>query len=458
MGVNSMMKLSEAAQALGVASPAKDAGFTAVSTDSRAIKAGELFLALKGERFDGHAYVADVLQKGAAGAIVEAAFARSHPGQPLIGVADTRLALGDLAAHWRQRFAIPVIGVVGSNGKTTAKEMCAAILRAHFGVEQVLATTGNLNNDIGLPTMALRLRGQHRAAVLEIGMNHPGETTQLAGIAQATVALVNNAQREHQEFMQSVRAVAEEHAILIGALPVGGVAVYNADDEHAPLWLLRAGARQALGFGLTHGEVRGEFVPQVLGGTLSLDTPWGGITTELKVPGEHNARNACGAAAACLAAGVSLDAVAQGLTDFGGVKGRLQQRHGRAGARLIDDSYNANPDSMRAALEVLVQLPGHRIFIMGDMGEVGDNSLQMHEEVGAYARTLGVDRLLALGEAARSAVHSFGSAAQHFERLEDLIATAEQELGANTTFLVKGSRFMRMERVADALTETPHAA
>jgi UDP-N-acetylmuramoyl-tripeptide--D-alanyl-D-alanine ligase len=453
-----MMKLSEAALALGVAAPAKDGGFTAVSTDSRAIKSGELFLALKGERFDGHTYVAEVLQKGVAGAIVDTAFAASHPGQPLIGVADTRLALGDLAAHWRRRFDIPVIGVVGSNGKTTAKEMCAAILRAHFGVEQVLATTGNLNNDIGLPTMALRLRGNHHAAVLEIGMNHPGETTQLASIAQATVALVNNAQREHQEIMQSVRAVAEEHAILIAALPAGGVAVYNADDEHAPLWLLRAGARQALGFGLAHGEVRGEFVPHALGGTLTLDTPWGRLSTELKVPGEHNARNACGAAAACLAAGVSLNAVAHGLADFGGVKGRLQQRYGRAGARLIDDTYNANPDSMRAALDVLAQLPGRRIFIMGDMGEVGDNSGQMHDEIGGYAKSHGIDRLLALGEAARASAYNFGAGGEHFTHIDTLIAAAEKELGPDTTYLIKGSRFMKMERVADALTEAHHVA
>lgn len=454
----SMLRLFEVAHALGATPPAHDAAIDAVSTDSRSIKAGELFIALKGERFDAHDYVAEVLLRGAAGAVVESDFAAAHPGQPLIGVADTRLALGALAAFWRARFTMPVIGVVGSNGKTTAKEMCAAILRAHFGADDVLATTGNLNNDIGLPIMALRLRAAHRAAVLEIGMNHPGETVALAAIAQATVALVNNAQREHQEFMQSVRAVAEEHALLIEALPPSGIAVFNADDEHAPLWRLRAGSRQAMGFGLDRGEVRGHFTPGVLGGQLRLFSPWGEADTELQVPGMHNARNACGAAAACLAAGVSLSAVARGLTAFGGVKGRLQQRAGRKGARVIDDTYNANPDSMRAAIDVLAQLPGRRVFVMGDMGEVGDNSGQMHDEIGGYAKSHGIDRLLCLGEASRAAAYNFGAGGEHFDRIEDLIAAAECELGATTSFLIKGSRFMKMERVADALTETHHAA
>jgi UDP-N-acetylmuramoyl-tripeptide--D-alanyl-D-alanine ligase len=195
-----------------------------------------------------------------------------------------------------------------------------------------------------------------------------------------------------------------------------------------------------------------------LGGQLSLTTPWGAITTELRVPGLHNARNACGAAAACLAAGVSLDAVARGLAEFTGVKGRLQQRPGKRGARVIDDTYNANPDSMRAAIDVLAQLPGRRVFVMGDMGEVGDNSGQMHDEIGGYAKSHGVDRLLCIGEASRAATYNFGAGGEHYECIEDLIAAVESELAPDTTFLIKGSRFMKMERVADALTEASHAA
>lgn len=453
-----MMHLHAAATAIGARVCGADAEFDAVSTDSRSIAPGQLFVAIRGEHFDGHTYVSDVLTRGAAGAMVEEAFAAEHPDWPLIAVPDIRAGFAALAAHWRACFAIPVIGVVGSNGKTTSKEMCAAILRAHFGSEQVLATSGNLNNDIGLPTMALRLREAHRAAVFEIGMNHPGETTQLAAVAQATVALVNNAQREHQEFMQTVQAVAEEHAILISALAADGVAVYNADDEHAPLWRWRAGSRRAVGFGLAQGEVRGQFTPGLHGGALTLCTPWGEVATELNVPGLHNARNACGAAAACLAAGVPLAAVAAGLAAFGGVKGRLQQRTGKLGSRVIDDTYNANPDSMRAAIDVLAQFPGRRVFVMGDMGEIGDNSGQMHDEIGGYAKSHGIDRLLCLGEAARAAAYNFGAGGEHFAHLELLIDAVEKQLGADTTVLVKGSRFMRMERVSDAITENNHAA
>lgn len=452
-----MMRLSEAATAIQSPFCGTDGLFTAVSTDSRSIEAGQLFVAIKGDRFDGHAYVADVLEKGGAGAMVDTAFMQAHPDWPLIGVSDTRIGFAALAAQWRRRFAIPVIGVVGSNGKTTAKEMCAAILRAHYGDAAVLATAGNLNNDIGLPTMCLRLREAHRAAVLELGMNHPGETVQLAQVAQATVALINNAQREHQEFMLTVRAVAEEHALLLDALPSDGVAVFNADDDYADLWRQRARCR-TLGFGLSDGDVRGRFVPRLLGGSLTLSTPWGSIAAELHVPGAHNARNACGAAAACLAAGASPDAVAAGLSAFRGVKGRLQERTGRAGSRVIDDTYNANPDSMRAAIDVLAGFPGRRVFVMGDMGEVGDNAAQMHDEVGGYARSHGMDRLLCHGEASRAAAYNFGAGGDHFERIDDLISSLLKELGPDTTVLVKGSRFMRMERVADAISENHHVA
>jgi UDP-N-acetylmuramoyl-tripeptide--D-alanyl-D-alanine ligase len=455
-----MMRLSEAAAAIQTTFSGVDAAFTAVSTDSRSIQAGQFFVAIKGDRFDGHGYVADVLSKGAAGALVDTVFMQAHPELPLIGVGDTRSGFAALAAHWRRRFSIPVIGVVGSNGKTTAKEMCAAILRAHFGDAAVLATAGNLNNDIGLPTMALRLQESHRAAVLELGMNHPGETVQLAQVAQPTVALINNAQREHQEFMLTVRAVAEEHALLLDALPPDGVAVFNADDDHADFWRQRVGSIgcRAIGFGLNSGEVRAQFVPRLLGGSLMLATPWGQIAVELHVPGAHNARNACGAAAACLAAGVTPEAVAAGLSSFRGVKGRLQERVGRGGARVIDDTYNANPDSMRAAIDVLAGFPGRRIFVMGDMGEVGDNSAQMHDEVGGYARSHGMDRLLCHGEASRAAAYNFGTGGDHFERIDDLISSLEKELGPDTTVLVKGSRFMRMERVADAISENHHVA
>lgn len=454
-----MMHLHELAKVLGGTAQGADGDFSGVSTDSRSIQPGQLFIALKGEHFDGHDYVADVLARGAAGALVCSEFAAVSPGLTLVAVPDTRQALGAFAAYWRGLFHLPVIGVVGSNGKTTVKEMCAAILREHYGTSHVLATSGNLNNDIGVPLTLLRLRPEHKAAVIEIGMNHPGETAELAAIAAPNVALVNNAQREHQEFMKSVQAVAEEHAALIAALPEQGVAVVNGDDAYADLWQTVAGARRVLRFGIDRpADVNGHYVPHGFGGPLQLGTPWGGITFELGIPGQHNARNACGAAAATLAAGVSLDAVARALTAFGGVKGRLQRRQGKQGALLIDDSYNANPDSMQAAVDVLAAIPGKRIFVMGDMGEVGDAAGQFHDEIGGYAKSAGIDRLLAIGEHAAAAAHNFGAGAQHFTRIDDLTKTLLSELDPHTTVLVKGSRFMRMERVADAITENTHAA
>jgi UDP-N-acetylmuramoyl-tripeptide--D-alanyl-D-alanine ligase len=276
-------------------------------------------------------------------------------------------------------------------------------------------------------------------------------------VAQATVALLNNAQREHQEFMKSVEAVAEEHALLIDALPADGIAVLNADDAFADLWRQRAGQRQVLDFGLHAGAVQGLFHPSGFGGELSLNTPWGVIDVMLGVPGAHNALNACGAAAACLAAGVSPAAVTQGLNQFAGVKGRLQRRAGMGGILLIDDTYNANPDSMRAAIDVLAAIPGRRIFVMGDMGEVGDNAAQMHDEVGGYAKSHGIDRLLCLGDQASAAARNFGPGGEHFGRLEDLLKTLRNELDERTTVLVKGSRFMKMERVVEAI-EQPAAA
>jgi UDP-N-acetylmuramoyl-tripeptide--D-alanyl-D-alanine ligase len=446
-----MMRLAEIASLLGVASPPADAELRAISTDSRSVGRGELFIAIIGERFDGHDFLAEVAARGAVAAVVAADRIPSVPPLPLLAVSDTRRAYGDIAAAWRQRFGLPVIGVVGSNGKTTAKEICASILAAEFGADRVLATTGNLNNDIGLPAMVLRLTDAHHAAVFEIGMNHPGETALLAPVAAPGIALINNAQREHQEFMKSVEAVAEEHALLIDALGAQGIAVFNADDLHAPLWRQRAGSRSVLDFGVRHGAVRAQFTPHAFGAAVTLETPWGHIESALHVPGAHNVLNACGAAAACLAAGVSTAAVAKGIAAFSGVKGRLQRRPAPPGVLLIDDSYNANPDSMRAALEVLAATPGRRVFVMGDMGEVGDQAAQMHDEIGGYAKSHGIDRLLCLGDHARAAAANFGPGADHFNSVEALLKALDPELNAPVTILVKGSRFMRMERVSDAI-------
>jgi UDP-N-acetylmuramoyl-tripeptide--D-alanyl-D-alanine ligase len=461
-----MMDLFEAAQATGGTATAEGHAFTGVSTDSRAIAAGELFVALRGDRFDGHDYVRQVLAHGAAAAVVDHTWAAAHgEGLPLVHVADTRLALGSLAGYWRRQFALPLIGITGSNGKTTVKEMCAAIMREHERRDEldpgeaVLATTGNLNNDIGLPLMLLRLQAGHRAAILEMGMNHAGEIDYLTRLARPTVAVINNAQRAHLEGLGSLAAVARAKGEILAGLADDGIAVINGDDPHAPLWRELAGSRRVVDFALAApAEVSATVRPTGLGSALQLRTPQGTVEFELPVPGRHNAANALAAAAATLAAGASLGTVAEALSRYAGVKGRLQQRRGQKGALLIDDSYNANPDSLRAAIDVLAALPGRRILVMGDMGEVGEAAGQYHDEVGGYAKSQGLERLFGLGGLTAMACHNFGAGARHFARLEDLLAALHGELGPDTAVLVKGSRFMKMERVVEAIREKDDAA
>ena len=452
------MSLREASAAIGARTLGADATFLSVSTDSRTLARGALFVALRGERFDGHQFLPTARERGAAAAMVDEESKSTAEGArlPLLVVADTKTSLKRLAAKWRARFDIPLIAVTGSNGKTTVKEMIAAILRAHFGTAQVLATEGNLNNDIGLPLTLLRLRDAHRAAVIEVGMNHPGETATLAAIASPTVALVNNAQREHQEFMKDVAAVAREHAAVFGALRPGGVAVINADDEFAGYWRGLLAGRRVRDFGLERpAEVSGRHELAHFGSLIELRAPEGQARIELHASGRHNALNACAAAASALAAGASLDAVAKGLAAFRPVSGRMQRLAARSGANLIDDSYNANPDSVRAAVDVLAAEPGIKFLLLGDMGEVGERGAEFHEEIGRYARERGVDRLYATGELCRAAVAAFGEGARHFAGIDDLIAAAREEIVPNAAALVKGSRFMRMERVVQALAAEP---
>jgi UDP-N-acetylmuramoyl-tripeptide--D-alanyl-D-alanine ligase len=427
--------------------------FARVTTDTRALAPGDLFVALKGEQFDGHDFVPAAFARGAVAALVAADRADALAGE-LIAVADPLAALGQLARHWRAQFTLPVVVIAGSNGKTTVKEMVASILRAEFGAGAVHATRGNLNNAIGLPLTVLGLRAPHRAAAIELGMNHPGETAELAAIAQPTVAIVNNAQREHQEFMHGTAAVAEEHAALIRALAAGGTAVLNADDAHIGVWRDAARERAAavVDFALDHpAAVAGRFVPAAAAGTLELSTRAGKATVRLAAPGRHNAANALAATAAALAAGVSLAAVVRGLEAFRPVAGRLVPRMAGSGAVVIDDTYNANPDSVRAAIAVLAGMPGPKCLVLGDMGEVGAQGPAFHEEIGEFARAQGIDRLLAVGALAAATVAAFGAGALHFMSVEALAQHAAATIDRGTTVLVKGSRFMRMERVVAAL-------
>ena len=420
----------------------------AVSTDSRSIQAGQIFVALRGENFDGHNYLAQVGAAGALAAVVE----RQNPDIALLQLAlgDTRQALIHLATAWRLQFDIPLVAVTGSNGKTTTKEMIASILRSWVGEDAVLATQGNLNNDIGVPLTVLRLRDSHRAAVIEQGMNHPGEIAVLADIAKADVALVNNAQREHQEFMSSVQAVAQENGAVLSALSADGVAVYPGDDTYARLWGALADGRKRLRFGLRDDlEVHASDINVTADGSVfELHTPQGNCRIDLPAAGLHNVRNALASAACAIAAGASLQHVAEGLQAFRAVKGRLQQM--RLGDfSLIDDTYNANPDSVLAAIDVLAQLQGATRLVLGDMGEVGNDSDAVHAEVGRYARERGIGSLFTVGTASAHAADAFGAGAQAFKDRDALVQALLTQAPAHT--LVKGSRFMRMEHVVQAL-------
>jgi UDP-N-acetylmuramoyl-tripeptide--D-alanyl-D-alanine ligase len=424
---------------------------TRVHSDTRSLQSGDLFVALKGERFDAHEFLAQAKTSGAVAALAERGLAQA--GLPGLEVADSGQALIQLAGAWRKRFHLPLIAVTGSNGKTTVTQMIAAILRAWQG-DAAFATQGNLNNHIGVPLTLLRLREAHHAAVIELGMNHPGEIAQLAAIAAPTVALVNNAQREHQEFMATVEAVARENGTGIEALGPTGTAVFPADDAHAPIWFGLAGRRPMLTFALQGtADVTGLAAWSDDRWSVMLNTPAGAAALQLRVAGQHNVRNALAATACALAAGCPLDAIVRGLEGFVPVKGRSQlgsfQRGGRR-VTLVDDTYNANPDSVRAAIDVLAAMPGPRWLVLGDMGEVGDQGLAFHREVGAYAKQRGIDSLWTAGELCVHAAQAFGDA-RHFASVAALIATLA-EAPPMAAVVVKGSRFMKMEQVVAALT------
>ena len=421
----------------------------ALQSDSRRLVPGAVFLALRGDTFDGHDYLAQVAAAGACAAIVEQPVADASI--PQIALGDTRAALLQLGLAWRRRFAIPLIAVTGSNGKTTTKDMIAAILAAWQGEDARLATAGNLNNELGVPLTLLRLTAAHKVAVIEMGMNHPGEIAVLTQAARPTVALVNNAQREHQEFMATVEAVARENAQVWQALCADGVAVYPSDDEFTALWdELSAGhAHRRFGEAGPGADVWAtDIASDALGSSFSIHTPVGTRRITLPVPGSHNVRNALAAAACTICAGAPIASVEAGLAGFHAAAGRMQAHRLPGGVVLIDDTYNANPDSVRAAIDVLAKLPAPRVLVLGDMGEVGDNGPAMHREVGAYARERGIDRLLTLGDATRASAQAFGPGSSAFDSVDQVCEMLRAI--APSSMVVKGSRFMRMERIVRA--------
>ena len=430
--------------------------FTGVTTDSRQVRPGDLYIALRGERFDGHDFIDAAIAAGAAGVVSEVRFERA--GVLTLWVPDTRLALGALAAGWRARFGLPLIAVTGSNGKTTVKEMIAAILVAHVGEQAAFATRGNFNNDIGVPLTLLRLTDAHRMGVVEMGMNHPGEIAGLAAMTRPQVALVLNAQREHQEFMDGPEATARENGSVFGALTPDGTAVFPGDDPCAPIWQQLAAGKRVMHFGLVADEaaLNGADPLQVAAardarpGHFRARLGSEMVDIRLNIAGRHNVRNALAAAACALALGIPAATIVRGLAAFVPVNGRLRLVHTPAGVPLIDDTYNANPDSMRAAIDVLADQPAPRLLVMGDMGETGTQATEFHREVGDYARSRGIEHIWTVGNDMQAAAAAAGERARHWPTVDALLdahATAPQ---AAASVLVKGSRFMKMERIVQA--------
>ncbi|HWT15156.1 MAG TPA: UDP-N-acetylmuramoyl-tripeptide--D-alanyl-D-alanine ligase [Patescibacteria group bacterium] len=441
------MSLAELSASIGARLLGDERSFAGVGADSRTIEAGQLFVALRGERVDGHDYVAAVAERGAAAAVVE------HPIDarlPQLVVDHAERALGETARVWRARCRAQVVGITGSNGKTTLKSLTHSILsragRCHVN-------PGNLNNEIGLPLSLCALDAQADHAVCEMGAGKPGDIAYLARIAAPQIAVVNNVGAAHLERMGNVRGVAETKGAIYAALPSDGVAVINAEDDFADYFRSLAGKRAQISFALDRdADVRGRILDDDASSQrLGIDTKAGSFSVSLALPGRHNALNALAATALALAAGASLEHVRLGLASTGAVRGRLVRTSLANGATLIDDSYNANPASMRAAIDTLCAQPAPRWLVIGDMKELGADAAELHRGIGAYARERGIECLYATGELSRHAGAGFGATARHFERQQDLVDALRADLAPGVTALIKGSRSSAMDRVVRAI-------
>jgi len=428
-----------------------DAAFRGVATDSRAVRAGELFVALEGPNFDGARFVGQAAERGAAGAVVARGPAAALP---TITVDDTRRALGRLGKAWRQQMPATVIGLTGSNGKTTLKEMIASCLSP---IAATLATRGNFNNDIGLPLMLLSMEREHRYAVFEMGANHAGEIAYLTSLAMPAIVAITNAAAAHLEGFGSIDGVAHAKGEILAGAPRPQCAVLNADDHYFPLWQSMAADLDVISFGYSPaaGVRAADVQTDSRGSTFRLALQQETATVRLPLPGSHNVINACAAAAVARAAGLDTAAIVAGLEAVRPVGGRLRAHDGVCGARLYDDSYNANPSSVIAAAEFLAAQEGASWFVLGDMGELGSDAAELHRAAGRGLRRAGIDRLFATGPLSREAVAGFGADAAWFDDVDALIAAVRGALAKDVNVLVKGSRFMRMERVVAALRDAP---
>ena len=444
------MRLRRAAEDLGVQLASPDTDFHGVCTDSRVDPRGRLFVALRGTRVDGHEYVDHAFEHGAAAALVSRR--REYAG-PTLAVADTGEALVELARRWRRRFTVQVTAITGSNGKTTVKEMLAAIQRVEG---ETLATHGNLNNEIGMPLMLMELDEAHRAAVIELGANHAGEIARLTALADPAIGVITQCAPAHLAGFGSVDGVARAKGELFEHMRRESTAVINADDAFSQMWGELAAPRNVIRFGLdTEVDVGAGWSQTPAGARLMLRTPIGSGPVELSLPGRHNVMNALAASAAATAAGASFGALCLGLESVRPVAGRLQPKSTADGITIIDDTYNANPASLRAGLEVLAACRGRRWLVLGDMAELGADERRYHEDAGEMAKSYGVERLYTTGPLSEMAAKRFGCGAIHCSSRCDLIEALRDDLPGDTTVLVKGSRSMQMEVVVQALTELP---
>lgn len=437
--------LSNIASQLDTPLHGKDSQFIGISTDTRTLTQGSLYIAIQGEHFDGHNFLAEAAKKGAAGAIVNR---KVDCDLPQIVVSDTILALGTIAGKWRDQFSLPLVGVTGSNGKTTLKNMIATIFRAACGNENaVLATEGNLNNNIGLPLNLVRLNQQHRYAVLEMGMNHFGEIDYLTYLAKPSVAIINNAAEAHLEGLNDVAGVAKAKGEIFSGLSANGCAILNRDDAHFDYWRGLVDGKKYLTFGLNHpADVTATIAAN---NQITLKTPQGETTFTLPLLGRHNVMNALAATAAALAVGIDLVTIRKGLENIKPAPGRMNQYALANGVTLIDDTYNANPFSLDAAVQTLASCAGTKILVLGDMKELGPDAKDFHFKSGEKIRAAGIDYLFTFGNLSAAATDAFGSTT-HFTDKEKLLA-ALNPLLKNTTVLIKGSRSMHMETIVNGI-------
>ena len=446
------MRLSEAAFGIEGVLSGLDTFFTGCSIDSRSIRSGELFIALRGKRYDGHSFIQSAREAGASAALVEQN--NRNDDLPFVVVKNSKVAMARLAGRWRDTFSIPVLAVTGSNGKTTVKEMITSILNISA---PVLSTAGNLNNEIGVPLTLFDLGNEHHYAVIEMGASHPGEIAFLSRLARPTVALITQCAPAHLQGFGSIKGVAHAKAEIYSGLTKTGIAIVNADDQFADIYKDFAKQNPQISFGIKEqADVTARniiFDPENSTTNFMLYTPMGSVSISVSLVGRHNVMNSLAAAAACIAINVPLEKIKAGLEKMLIIEGRMQLKYTKNGIRIFDDTYNANLGSLSAGLEVLSRYPGRKWLVLGDMAELGASEKELHRQAGETIRSYGIERLYTLGELTRFSAEGFGSGAMHFDHLDKLVSSLKDDLPADTALLIKGSRSMEMEKIVCKLTE-----